>query len=191
MLLLLALNGMSQTLPQDLSILVSRQLNGFRLAEDTDFIAALKNKRERQSVLQEDFDKDGRRDWAAIVINPRSREYRIYYVLNQATGPKFELLLTRTWASSARTNPINTPMFLKPAGDAGISGRTYNDLGPSPGTTARGRAAERTLYTSLPAIEVWIGQQHDERDTDLEDISYCSRTWYYDTGKLKQFDACD
>jgi hypothetical protein len=71
-------------------------------------------------------------------------------------------------------------MFLKAAGDPGISRRTYNSL-----------TGDRKAYVSVPAIEVWTGQKHDERDTDLEDISYCSMTWYYENAMLKRFEACD
>lgn len=77
-------------------------------------------------------------------------------------------------------------MFLKSKGDPGISRRTYNSL-----TEEIDFPRKAAAYTAAPAIEVWTGQKHDETDTDLEDISYCSMTWYYQNNQLRDFRACD
>jgi hypothetical protein len=164
----------------DLATLISREVPGFRLAQSTDYVPALQARNRGEPVLQEDFNRDGMKDWAAIVINDRLREYRVYYVVSDAGSYKLNLLLTRTWQTSSNNRPINTPMFLKPAGDPGISGRSYNSL-----------KGDRTAYTSVPAIEVWTGQKHNEADKELEEISYCSTTWYYERAMLKSFEACD
>jgi hypothetical protein len=179
----LVLISVSSAQPQqspDLATLISREVSGFRLAQPTDYLTILDARTRGESVLQEDFNRDGTRDWAAIVINDRLREYRIYFVASEKGGYKLNLLLTRTWQTSSNTRPINTPMFLKAAGDPGISRRSYNTL-----------TGDRTAYTSVPAIEVWTGQKHNETDKDLEDISYCSTTWYYERAMLKSFEACD
>jgi hypothetical protein len=166
--------------PQDLTTLISREAPGFRLARVTDFAAVLQAKNRGEPVLQEDFNRDGTTDWAVIAVNDRLREYRIYYVVSGNGDYTLTLLLTRTWPATTSSRPINTPMFLKAVGDPGMSRRTYNSL-----------TGDRTTYVSVPAIEVWTGQKHNESDTDLEDISYCSKTWYYEKGSLKTFDACD
>jgi hypothetical protein len=180
LLVLLSTRTTGAQQPQDLTTLIAREAPGFRLARVTDFVAVLQAKNRGESVLQEDFNRDGTRDWAAIVVNDRLREYRIYYVVSNTRGYEFTLLMTRSWQATTNIRPVNTPMFLKAAGDPGMSRRTYNSL-----------TGDRTTYVSVPAIEVWTGQKHDERDTDLEDISYCSMTWYYENAMLKRFEACD
>jgi len=182
----------------DVGAVIAREFPGFRIAQPSDYLAVLAERR-GEPVIREDFNQDGLADVAVMVIDVRRKESRVYFLIASRTGYWFHHLFTRTWLDPSGVRPIRTPMFLKPAGDPGISGRMYNTLTPADfrrvGPPAPAEAADnerrRSLYRSVPAIEVWTGQHHDERDRDLEDIGYCSRTWYFARNQLKTFDACD
>jgi hypothetical protein len=157
---------------------ISGTYAGFRLATSDDFSPKLPVNQHGQVFVQTDFNRDGQIDAGVLVINPRVQEYRIYLALGGQE--KLQLLFSRKWTLSDG-HPIRTPMFLKPAGDAGPAHRHYSVL----------TGAETAAYTAVPAIELWSGQYHDERDTNAEQLSYCSMTWYYDRGQLRNFQVCD
>jgi hypothetical protein len=169
-----------ETLPADALTTIERKLPGFRLAREDDFLPILVSTVRGQLAFRRDFNQDGKPDWALVLINDRMREYRIYYVLSGDSEPRLVPLFTRTWKDGSNTHPINTPMILKASGDPGMTERTYNSFKGDP-----------AFYRSVSAIEVWTGQKHDETDRNLEDISYCSRTWYFEKDQLKEFEACD
>jgi hypothetical protein len=168
------------TLPANALAAIERNLPGFRLAREGDYLPVLVSTVRGQLAFRRDFNEDGKPDWALVLINDRLREYRIYYLLSGDGEPRLVPLLTRTWRDDSNARPINTPMMFKAPGDPGISGRTYNSFQGDP-----------AFYRSVSAVEVWTGQKHDETDRDLEDISYCSRTWYFEKDQLKEFEACD
>ena len=171
---------------KDIRAVISAELPGFRLAEVGDYVSALSPDAQGERVIQQDFNRDGKADWAIVVINEQLREYRIYYRVSDQDKYQLIPLFTRRWRQSP---PIQTPMFLKRAGDAGMANRVYKSM-VAP-LNRRETQNQMAIYESVPAIEVWTGQTHDESDKDLEDLSYCSSTWYYDKGQLKQFEACD
>lgn len=158
-------------------VLISRQQPGFRLARPDDFLPKLTGERRGAVFIQSDLNRDGQIDSAVLVVNEDLKEYRVYLVLGAHENP--QLLFSRKWTALSGGHPIRTPMFLKPAGEA--RPRSYSPLtGP-----------ETAAYTAVPAIEVWSGAQHDERDAEIEELAYCSATWYYDQGQLRHFQVCD
>jgi hypothetical protein len=169
-----------EALPASALAAIEKQLPGFRMAREDDYLPSLVSMVRGQLAFRRDFNQDGKPDWALVLIDDRTREYRIYYLLLSDSEAKLVPLLTRTWKDGSNAHPINTPMILKNAGDPGISGRIYNSFRGDP-----------AFYRSVSAIEVLTGQQHDESDRDLEDIGYCSTTWYFEKDQLKQFEACD
>jgi len=169
-----------ETLPGDALDAIKRKLPGFRLAREDDFLPILVSTVRGQLAFRRDFNQDGKPDWALVLIDDRIKEYRIYYLLGEDGEPRLLPLLTRTWKDGSNTRPMNTPMILKDPGDPGMSERIYNSFKGNP-----------EFYRSISAVEVWTGQKHDETDRDLEDINYCSRTWYFEKDQLKEFEACD
>jgi beta-lactamase regulating signal transducer with metallopeptidase domain len=174
------MSAAEEALPASALAAIEKQLPGFRLTREDDYLPSLVSTVRGQLAFRKDFNLDGKPDWALVLIDERMREYGIYYLLNEGSKPKLIPLLTRKWKDASSTHPINTPMILKSPGDPGISERIYNSFKGDP-----------AYYRSVPAIEVWTGVHHDETDHELEDISYCSTTWYFEKDQLKQFDACD
>ena len=77
-------------------------------------------------------------------------------------------------------------MFLKRPGDIGIARRSYNtlttDLAPNASAPAE-RARLVEAYRSVPAVEIWTGQQGYDADYgDIGDMAYCSSTAYLPVG---------
>lgn len=146
-------------------------------------------------VFQADFDGDNRQDWAAIVIDEKEQRYRAYYVLNLTTGPWLDLLFEQRWTQRPSDGVIRNPMFLKRPGDTGIAQRTYNTLTNDAAPNAPAPAERARLvqgYRSVPAVEIWTGQQGYDADYGhIGDMAYCSSTAYYQSGELKKFRACD
>jgi len=169
----------ARALQDSVVALISREQSGFRLARPDDFLPSLAGKNQGPTFIQADFNRDNRLDSAVLVINDDMKEYRVYLVIGGQEHPR--LLFSRKWTTLSDGHPIRTPMFLKPIGEAGPSGLSYSPL----------RGGEARRYTAVPAVEVWTGQQHDERDAHLADLAYCSMTWYYDQSQLKSFQVCD
>lgn len=181
---------------QELQHYLTQTFPAYRLANTSDYETALKGQDQGQAWLQADFNQDGQADYAVLLINESAQEYRVYYLLRQAQGFHADLLLTRKFAGES-SHPIRTPMFFKPAGQSGISGREYNGLTAIPHPEKLSgkqivalKASRRAFYTSVPAIEVWTGSKATG-PADLSDLAYCSRTWFYQAAALKAFDACD
>jgi hypothetical protein len=166
---------------EQLAATIAREMPGFRVAALKDYVAVLRGLNVGETAWRADFNRDGRDDWAVVVIDDQARQYRVSYVIATEKGWHVEHLLERQWQETVPPGPIRTPMFFKWPGNPGISQRRYVTL-------ARDQAS---FYTAAPAIEVWTGQKHDASDDDLEDIAYCSHTWYYERGALRQFGVCD
>ena len=177
----------------DLGAIIAKTLPGYRLVADRDYVDALKKEDRGRSWAREDFDGDGKKDWAVLVISRKARQVRAYFLIATDDGYRPDLLFKRRWKKGAKGGVVRTPMFLKRRGDPGLSDRTYNSLTNDAEDPKAAKAHARTAaaYKSVPAVELWTGQNGDERDQDAADMSWCSETWYYDKGKLKSFGACD
>jgi len=181
---------------------VRAQLPGWRLARKDDVSRMLADQARGgraehlgDVLFPADFDGDGRQDAAVLVVNEKLQAYRAYFVLNTKAGVRLEQLFEQKWTKRPSDGVIRNPMFFKPAGAAGISGRVYNTLVYG-GTEQKARlqADVRNVaqYTKVPAVEIWTGQKgYDEDYGDVGDMAYCSATWYYDAGVLRTFRACD
>jgi len=182
-------------------------LPGFRLAESGDFVPELHDvafvDSATQSVLTADFDQNGSDDWAVLVVRDNLPEYRIFYVLAEESGYRFELLFSRVVEGSGSNGLIRNAVFLKEIGDPGIAGRSYATIAGNPldpdnfsQDFGRERAARTEEYRSVPAIEVWTGPARIDTE-DLSNwpdagIAHCSETWYYRaSGELASFGVCD
>lgn len=170
----------------------------YRIAGPGDYAPALKGKDQGEPLIKADFNQDGQMDYAVLLVSESGKKSAVYYLLGHNGDFKPVLLVSRKWTAPAAAKQVTTPMFFKPAGAPGLSERAYNELTQDSQAPAKLSLAERqalhkqkaAFYVSVPALEVWIGQNKSSGDT-LDDIAYCSRTWYYQGGVLKAFNACD
>ena len=176
-----ALLAASDTLSQ----IVTKRVPGFRIAEPQDFSTSISGKdgderNQKESFFCADFDGDGKKDWAAILIHDKSKEHRYCYLLGNG---KVELLLEK------KGNVIEKPMFFKPASVGGMGERRYSDIVPGYSDTddvpanLRGALAKRQAhYKSVPAIEVCVSSY---------DLCGTQQAWFFESGKLQSFTAGD
>lgn len=180
---------------------VAAKMPGYRIARAADYEKMLGAEDRGKALIEADFNGDGKGDYAVLVLSETAREYRVYYLIASAGGLQPQLLLARKWIG-ATAGAVRTPMFFKPAGQPGISERDYNDLTRipparlakmSPAKIQAERQRKAAHYVAVPAIEVWTGSGLEASAPvgDLNDLAYCSRTWFYQSGTLKAFDACD
>lgn len=182
---------------QQVAAILKRELSGWRLAEQADYHPALTAAYHGQAFIGADFNQDGKGDYAVLVVSPERREYRAYYLINRTDGYQPQLLHVRKWTDEAVSGFIRTPMFYKPPGDEGIAGRDYNGLSrahelPASLSPASRRETVRkriAFYRSLPAIELFVGASEDDNELSL--MAYRSKTWFYQQGGLKAFEAWD
>jgi hypothetical protein len=178
---------------------IETQLPGFKLAQQNDYHSVLSENDRGKSLYQADFNSDGKQDFAVLVINKEVKEYRIYYLLKNGENYKFVLLYKQKPNKANKEHKIINPMFFKPIGEAGLGDNDYNTLtndGDLPDTISSEEREKRhnkkvAPYKSVPAIEVWTGINENESEIYIDTISYCSQTWYFEKGKLKDFSACD
>ena len=181
--------------------IVQKEFPGARLATPADFSPVLEGKYVGQVLHEADFDGEGSSDWAVIIVFPDAATYGVYYVISGNPRPRIMKLFDREYGLDERAGFIKTPMFFKPAGELGIAGRDYttltNDLSLHDSSAeawkvyAEERAIRVAPYRAVPAIEVWTGVSGSQKDGTLEQLSYCSHTWYFEKGELKSFSACD
>jgi hypothetical protein len=181
--------------------MLQREMPGAHLATSSDFSPALEGKYRGQVLHEADFNGDGLSDWAVVIVVPRSRTYGVYYIISDKPQPTILNLLSREYEPKEQSGFIKTPMFFKPVGELGIAARDYTsltkDLYPDDSSPEAGKrlAEERERkvapYRAVPAIEVWTGMSSSQKDETLEELSYCSHTWYFERNELKNFNACD
>lgn len=182
------------TLPVQVQDYLSQHLPGYRLATSRDYEAAITGEDQGLPFVSADFDQDGQTDWALLLIHDQTWEARVYYLLGRKDGFKPELLLSR----KALDTGIQTPLFFKPAGAEGLTAFDYNELQAIPNWQQlphsdylRQRRQKAAHYVSVPAIMVWTGTGQKLAQPELSDLAYCQRSWFYQAGVLKAFNACD
>ncbi|HEY9841385.1 MAG: hypothetical protein ACAI44_07825 [Candidatus Sericytochromatia bacterium] len=175
-----------------------QKMPAYRLATAADYSPVLGAEDRGEAVIQADFNQDKMLDYAVLLVNDQDKENRIYYLLGRRSGLETVLLWAGKWHD--QTRPVRNPVFFKPAGDPGMSERTYNTLTNDSDRPATMSAQERreihalkaAPYLAVPAIEVWTGAGQPSSHADsLSELAYCSKTWYYQGGVLKAFEACD
>lgn len=189
----------------EIAEIIKTNLPDFRLAQNSDYNKALLKDDHGKLIYKADFNADKSDDYAVIVVNDKTKEYRVYYLLKDKDRYRTELLFTQKNNGSLKDGLITNPIFFKPVGEAGIGERDNNtlidDLPENTSDEQRIKLRETKLkaYISVPAIEVWTGSENlaepgkkkAEQNLDLADLAYCSATWYYENNKLSTFNACD
>lgn len=188
------------TLANQLSIsqLVQEHLPGYHLAREHEYSKEITNELRGHSFYQADFNGDAQSDWAVLVVHSKKKTYGIYFLLS---SPKeYQVLKLLEINYSLTTAFIQNPLLFKPKGDEGLSARKYNTL-TNDGTLFlktkealenhwRKRAKLVAPYKAVPAIEVWTVAD-GKKNLPLDEMAYCSKTWYFQADQLKSFEACD
>lgn len=173
---------------------VKASLGEFRLAQESDFVSAIRSFKSGEkpnqtftcSIFSADFNQDGAKDYAMLLVSEELGDFRFQTSLNQGNG-KFERTQVKDYKKATKPNEgvIYTSMDFKPAGERGLADRKYNPLKPG--------SAEEKTYISTPAIELWKVTQTGEppKELTVDSLAYCSEALYFVDGKQKTFDVCD
>ncbi|MCT7951565.1 hypothetical protein NG798_17310 [Ancylothrix sp. C2] len=179
----------------DMPEVLKEQFKDFRLAEPSDFVVAI---READSELKEnltcsiftaDFNQDDRLDYALLLVNQSSKEFRFEMLINRGNG-EFGRTAVRSFKPPVDSQEaiVYTAMLFKPEGVAGVAERDNFPL--KVGTE------ERRIFESKPAIELWRALDTDvdglPKSLEVSTLAYCSDLFYFDDkGMLKQLTVCD
>ncbi|MBD1928388.1 hypothetical protein H6F74_19355 [Trichocoleus sp. FACHB-90] len=172
---------------------VKASLGEFRLAQEADFIPAIRqfqasgNSKQKLtcSIFSADFNQDGLKDYAMLLVSEELGDFRFQMSLNQGDG-KFQRDFVKDYKriTKPEAGVIYTSMDFKPAGEKGLAARDYSPLKPG--------SPEQKTYVEKPAIELWKGSQTDAppKQLDISSLGYCSEALYFVDGK-KTFVVCD
>jgi hypothetical protein len=173
----------------------NKRLENYRLAQEKDFVASIRqyerqsNKKLTCSIFTADFNGDGLKEYALLLVNKKTSEFRFELLLNRGTGDApFGTVAVRNF--KVVTNPdggfIYTAMTFKPAKELGPASRSNFPL--KPGTP------ERQKFVATPAIELWRAPTNSDgvpKDLNLSTLAYCSDIFYFVDGKLETVNVCD
>ncbi|WP_017717536.1 hypothetical protein [Kamptonema formosum] len=183
----------SGTLPAPVA--ATDRLENYRLAQEKDFVASIRqyerqsNKKLTCSIFTADFNGDGLKEYALLLVNSKTSEFRFELLLNRGTGETpFGTVAVRNFKIVTNPNQdfIYTAMTFKPAKELGPASRSYFPL--KPGTP------EREKFVASPAIELWRSPTNSDgvpKDLNLSTIAYCSDVFYFVNGKLETVSVCD
>ncbi|PIQ24168.1 hypothetical protein COW64_20695, partial [bacterium (Candidatus Blackallbacteria) CG18_big_fil_WC_8_21_14_2_50_49_26] len=115
-----------QPLEKELAVFLQNNLPAYRLANPEDYLPALSESDRGVTLIRADFDQDGLSDYAVLLLHRQTREARIYFLLRRKTSFQADLLLS--WPALTPGPALQTPMFFKKAGEAGLTARDYNEL---------------------------------------------------------------
>ncbi|HEY9809996.1 MAG TPA: hypothetical protein V6D13_11770 [Halomicronema sp.] len=174
---------------------IKEQFKDFRVAEASDFVPTIRESGSefKQTltcgIFTEDFNQDEKLDYAVLLVNQNSLEFRFAILINRGNG-EFGTAALRNFKApiDSKDGIIYTAMFLKPAGVAGAAERDNFPL--KKGTD------EQKSFVSKPAIELWRGLDTDvdglPKSLEVGKLAYCSDLYHFDgEDKLKVSTVCD
>lgn len=142
---------------------IESSLSGYRLARPTDFVEAIQ-KLDRQpkntaytylygnspvtcSIFTADFNQDGLKDYAVLLINQTTNYSQFRLLINR--GTTFETIRVTDYEKPPEPikGLVYTAMFLKPSGELGAAARKYFPLEES--------TPERQQFVDSPTLELW------------------------------------
>ena len=159
------------------------------MVDQDDFFKAIPENERENRIMPLDINQDGKQDWVMILKQPEQLKYGVYLFLwqdNQTKPFKIIPLLERKYDNKKQDQGfVKTAMFLKEQGKPGLSDREYHSLRNHPQSQQK-----VSYYISVPAIEVWTGIQ-GQKDKALDEIAYCSKSFYFEDNTLQILEACD
>lgn len=170
-------------------------LGEYQLANKSDFVAAIRayeqaNPKQRVtcSIFTADFNGDGLKDYALLLVNPKTRSSRFVLALNQGKG-QFNSAVVKDFDSLPNSNSgiLYTAMRFKPAGELGAAGREYSPV--------KSGTWQQKVFQAKPAIELWKALPANSsgipQNLEVSTLAYCSDVFYFFNLQLKTFNVCD
>lgn len=179
----------------ELPTAVKATLGDYRLAQKPDFVAAIRSYEQENpqqkltcSIFTADFNGDGMNDYALLLVNPNTDNFRFQLMIHQGNG-QFNSAVTKEFPRlpNSAEGKIYTSMTLKQAGELGSAARDYSPI--------KSGTWQEKVFQTKPAIELWKARsvnaagipQHSEVAT----LAYCSDVFYFFNAQLKTFGVCD
>lgn len=193
-----ALSGAELSAPQcqgEVPSSIKIKLRDYRLAQPSDFVASIRaserenpHKKLTCSIFTADFNQDGLPDYALLLVNPKTQNFRFVMAINQGNG-KFEPAVLKDFHPLANSDQgiIYTSMLFKPSGSLGAAKREYSPL--------KYGTSDEQIFKAQTAIELWkplsLNPTGMPQDLNVSTLAYCSDIFYFVDRQLKTFGVCD
>lgn len=174
---------------------VQVMLGDYRLAQKSDFVPAIRNFKPEYAdqnftcaIFTADFNEDGLKDYALLLVNQKTFDFRFQMVLNRNNG-EFDPAFVRDYKrlTQPEDGVIYTSMSFKPPGVPGLAVREYSPL--KQGTP------EQKTYQAKAAISLWkamlTNSDTSAKSLNVNTLGYCSEALYLVDGKESSFVVCD
>lgn len=173
---------------------LKEKTENYRLAQEADFVPSIREYDEQTernftcSIFTADFNNDGAKEYALLLVDPKTSNFRFELLVNRGTG-KFGTAVVKTFqpATKLEEGVVYTSMNFKPAGESGPAQRDYFPL--------KAGTPERKSFEAQPAIELWRALDPTEnglpKNLEVSTLAYCSDIFYFVNGKLERTSVCD
>lgn len=170
------------------------KLENYRLAQESDFVPSIRDYDAQTegnftcSIFTADFNNDGAKEYALLLVDPKTSDFRFELLINRGTGT-FGTAVVRTFKATTKAEEgvIYTSMNFKPAGKSGPAQRDYFPL--------KAGTPERKNFEAQPAIELWRALDTTEnglpKNLEVSTLAYCSDIFYFVKEKLERVSVCD
>lgn len=169
---------------------LKEKLKDYRLAQEEDFVSSIREyAREAAvkptcSIFTADFNGDGAKDYAMLLVNKnpseeRSEEksaFRFELLVNRGNG-KFGTAAVRSYkkANEATNGVIYTSMRLKPAQEKGAATRDRFPL--------QSGTPDWESFINKPGIELWralpLTPDRQPQNLNISTLAFCSEVFYF------------
>ncbi len=175
---------------------------GYRLAKPADFVEPIQkldqqpqssdytslygNSPATCSIFTADFNQDGQRDYAVLLINQTTNYSQFRLLLNRGTAFETVRLTDYEKPPEPIKGLVYTAMFLKPTGELGAAARRYFPI--------KADELEWRQFVSSPTVELWnppivtptaFPEQLRPEYFRFEQLGSSSALFYFTNGELK------
>lgn len=174
---------------------VKATLGEYRLAQRSDFVAAIRTYEQENpqqkltcSIYTADFNGDGVKDYALLLVNPKTKNFRFQLMIAQNKG-KFNSAVTKDFLHlpNSAEGTIYTAMTFKPPGELGPAAREYSPI--------KSGTWQEKVFQTKSAIELWKALPVDAagipQHSEVATLAYCSDVFYFFNAQLRTFSVCD
>lgn len=191
-------------IPLSVVELINKNLPNSTIAERSDFSGCFSHATEEyginldrylNTVIIADLNCDSIADYTVLLINRLNRSFTFVTFLS-SQGNYVQHILSRTKWPIEHDGKIWQTMWLKPAGDPGISkekyfnapGKEYPYLKPHDEKDIKEYEDAIRRYVNMTVIEKTDAPYGS---FEADDIFYCKSSYYFEDGKMKKVQKCD
>jgi len=192
-------------IPNEIKNLIRSDFKHYRIARRTDFHSEFdtlikrweKAKSRLNTIVEADFNNDGKTDFIIILISKELNKFAFVAFLSKQESYKTYNLKTIEFPKND-DGTIWETMWLKPKGKVGFSGEKYFNAPDGLSYPFLSDYTEEDVQKYDKSVKKYVNMNVLEK-TNLPftdhfvwgDLFYCVEAYYFESGKFKRLEKCD